>query len=89
MISSALRRIALSEEAVLKLLPHRKPFLFVGHAVENTIGKTISAVAKLTDNPMLSKELQILEGMGQTSALVILQVRSQCATSCLPLVLLN
>lgn len=76
MITSAVRRVVLNEEAVLKLLPHRKPFLFVGHAVENTIGKTISAVAKLTDHAMLSRELQILEGMGQTSALIILQVGS-------------
>lgn len=67
--------IILSEAQIKNLIPHREPFLFVRHAIQNEIGKSITTVARMTPGIMLSTQMQMMEGLGQTSALLLRQVR--------------
>lgn len=74
MTAASFTRILLSESQVKKLIAHREPFLFVRHAVENKIGERITVVARQNDELNVPTSLHMLEGMGQTSALLIRQV---------------
>lgn len=56
------------------LIAHREPFLFVSHAVRNNVGSSITVVPKFAPERILPMYLQLLEGLGQTSALLIRQV---------------
>lgn len=65
----------LSGAQVKKLLAHRRPFLFIDHAVENDIGKSIVGVMKAGQNSQsLPSRSVVLEAMGQAGALVVRQV---------------
>lgn len=68
-------KVLLSERQIKKLLAHREPFLLVHHAIENVIGERVTAVARQNDSLAVPSRLHMLEGLGQTSALLIKQVR--------------
>lgn len=61
---------------IKKLLAHREPFLLVRHAVENKIGHVATTVARQNDRLEIPSRIHMLEGLGQTSALLIKQVSS-------------
>lgn len=75
MASKAAGRIVLNEAQIKSLIAHREPFLFIQHAIDNDIGKSITTVAQLRPGQILSHQMQVLEGLGQTSALLLRQVR--------------
>jgi len=65
----------LREVDIKRLLAHREPFLLVHHAIENIIGKRVTTVSRQGIANVRPNSLQILEGLGQTSALLLRQVR--------------
>lgn len=69
--------IVLTEAQVKSLLAHRHRYLFVRHAIHNDIGKSITTVPQFPSHHFLPPNLQILEALGQTSALLIRQVWKQ------------
>lgn len=71
-------RMVLTEAQIKKLIAHREPFLLVRHAVENRIGVVTTTVARQNDHLDIPSRLHMLEGLGQTSALLIKQVRQLC-----------
>lgn len=75
MTSSPIRRILLSERDIKRLIAHREPFLLIRNAIENEIGKRVTATARQPLSDTTPTQLQLLEGMGQASALLIRQVR--------------
>lgn len=74
LIMTGARKILLSERQIKKVLAHREPFLLVHHAIENVIGEKVTTVARQNDDLTIPSRLQILEGLGQTSALLIKQM---------------
>lgn len=74
-MATKLGKIVLSEAQIKNLILHREPFLFVQHAIQNEIGKSITTLARITPGTLLSTQMQMLEGLGQTSALLLRQVR--------------
>lgn len=68
------KAIALSAIDLRKLLAHREPYLLVSHAIDNILGKSITVVASQTSNNFFPHQLQILEALGQASAVLIRQM---------------
>lgn len=68
--------VVLTGRQIRALIAHREPFLFVSHAIHNRVGSSITTAAKLGPESVLPVYLQLLEGLGQTSALLIRQVSS-------------
>lgn len=75
-------KVGLSGMQIKRLIAHREPFLLLSYAVENVIGKRVTAVARQNDKLTLPSRLHMLEGLGQTSALLIRQVRDSPAHPC-------
>lgn len=73
----------LSQNQILHLLAHRSPFLFLSRARGNVVGKSVMGVMDLDSLPSseLSRSI-LLEGLGQSGALIIRQVglQSNCFT---------
>ncbi len=67
----AARQFIFGRDGIKKLIAHREPMLFLDRVTMNTIG--VALVAESDDYPR--DRLQVLEAMGQASALLIRQVR--------------
>lgn len=83
--SGGLSRRILTSAQVKRLLPHRDPFLFIDHALENMVGKSLVGVMKASPSLRFPPPRSVLlEAMGQAGALVVLQVRLSCSRSTVP-----
>lgn len=83
------KKVLLSEVQIRKLLAQREPFLLVHRVIENVIGEIVTTVARQNDRLEAPSRLHVLEGLGQTSALLIKQVRHRVQKLRFPQDLLN
>jgi hypothetical protein len=68
----------LCRSQILRLLAHRKPFLFLDYAKDNVAGESVIGVMRIAGGArgaVLPNRSTVLEGLGQASALVIRQVQ--------------
>lgn len=72
------RPVLLARDGIKKLIAHREPMLFVDRVIEHATGARLVAEA----DGVPADPLQILEAMGQASALLIRQVSSRLFVDC-------
>lgn len=65
----------LSRQQILRLIQHRGPFLFLSYAENNVPGQSVVGVLESPSGSRRISRAILLEGLGQSGALIIRQVR--------------